>query len=329
MRGRDIQSSEQGASTVELALATLLCVPMAIFAVYAGEAFVASIKAQEAEISAGWETTAYLTHKYADGKSAKQRLEDAATDAATRVFDSLKDFDSFEKGGRVGLNGVFGYDQFDELKCKPTSAIVGFAAGLASDYLHADGWVNCQARVTFENRRAPTDAHKEFFHGEPKIIADSIKKMQMCGSGSTLKGCEPAGRGFTVFTDDWGLENPAPEEVGAYGGGNKHYWNVGNPMFSDTNTPEARAKLEEGLKIIAVGFGDQGETDKFKMGYMETVGKERTFSSHTGEAKLHLSPFHEKASKANEQCADLSEKMYEKRVKENYLAMPDRDWNGQ
>ncbi|HEY3448297.1 MAG TPA: hypothetical protein VGK67_18215 [Myxococcales bacterium] len=321
------ESGERGGAAVEFALVTMLCVPMAMYSIYAGEAFVASIKAQEAEISAGWETTAFLLHDYEGGGSGP--LAQVAEDAAKRVKADLQDFDSFAKGAQVGLHGVFGHDTFDELECE-TRGLKGFAAPLAGNFLHADGWVGCKAKVTFENRRAPTDAHKEFFHGQPKIIADTIKELKMCGSGDTLKGCTPDGtRGFVVFTDDWGLEDPAAEKVGDYGGGNKKYWTVGDTMYQATGTGGAQGMLTGGLKIIATGFGDKGDTPKFKMGYLDTICTTRSFPSHGGSMTAHLSICHEVASTANGNTADLSQKTYSTRDQKNYMAMPDPNWNEQ
>ncbi|MGC4121585.1 MAG: hypothetical protein QM765_44810 [Myxococcales bacterium] len=320
------ESGERGGAAVEFALVTMLCVPMAMYSIYAGEAFVASIKAQEAEISAGWETTAFLLHDYEGGGSGK--LADVAKAAADRVSNDLRDFDSFAAGSRNGLNGTFGYDRFEGLTCEP-SGLQGFAAPLAGNFLHADGWVNCRAEVSFENRRATKNAHSEFFKG-PKIIADTVAHLNMCGSGDTLKGCTPEGtRGFVVFTDDWGLEDPAAEKVGDYGGGNQKYWNVGNTMYQATGTGKAQGELTDGLKAIASGFGDQGDTPKFKMGYYDTVCTTRTFASHGGSMTAHLSICHEAASTANGNTEDLSKKTYGTRDQRNYMAMPKADWNGQ
>ncbi|MBI5543553.1 MAG: hypothetical protein HY901_06665 [Deltaproteobacteria bacterium] len=325
-----IRDEEQGGSIAEFALTTLLLVPMVIYTIYSGEAFVAAIKAQEAEIHAGWEITAYLTHSYNGGPSPTERLTSAATKSADRVKGELKDFDSFNNtGSRVGYLGVFGLNTLDDLKCEPRSVGVDFGPKVvAKDYLHADGWVGCKANVSYENKRAPTDAHLEFFNGTPKIISSSIAKLEMCGSGTKLRGCEPADtRGFVVFTDDWGLENPAAEKVGDYGGGNPEYWNVGADMYKyGTDAPQAVLKA---MFVLMVGTPDEkGETDKFKMGYMETVDTKRDFASHTGNASLHLSISHEEPSEANTNDEDLSTRSYaDQRTKDSYLAMPDPEWN--
>ncbi len=318
---------EQGGATVELALMSTLFVPMVIYAIYVGEAYVAGIKAQSAEIAAGWEVTAYLLHDYRNGNPASL-YDNALSRSANRAQESHKDFDSFDDTGRTGYLGVFGFDRLEYVRCQRRD-ISNFGPDVhGTKYLKKDfGWIGCEAETTFENRRATTDAHREMWHGRPKIIQDSFKRMRMCGSGETLKGCQPADgqRGFVVMTDDWGLENPAKVEVGS-SGPNQEYYKVGADMFGGLATTTAQAALVSTFGFL-VGALDQGATDTFKMGYMETIRTKRRFPSHGGSQSLHLSIDHEQASPANNQDANLSDKTYDDRHQTNYMGMQDPDWN--
>jgi len=327
LRRMQVRETDEGAAAVELALLTMLIVPMVVYTVYVGEAFITGIKAQEAEISAGWEITAFRLHAYNGGSSASNLLSGAANDAATRVKNNLIDFNSFQNGGSTtGAKGVWGDSTLQELNCAPRTSLTGFAGRFATDYLHSDGWVGCQAKVQFENKRAPVQAHGEFFGN--KIIQDSFKQMVMCGSGRTLKGCDSTNRGFVVFTDDWGLENPAQERVGDYGNGNPHYYNVGAAIY-DFGTMLPQAQLVATF-LAMVGAAEQGETSRFKMGYMRTIRDRRNVPSDGSAMRLHLSPQHENPSGANTQSRDLSETVYaNQRTRDHYLGEPDENWNKQ
>jgi len=329
------RAEERGAAAVEFALLTLLLVPLVIYVIYSGEAVTASIKAAEAEMSAGWEITAFRTHDYQSPGNAKSLLEGAANDSAVRVDPAISDFNSFHDAGTSGHWGVFGHMTIEKLECKRRTSNHGgdFGPSIGSSRLHKDGWVGCVTEVKFENRAAPTNAHLEFNQGKPKIIQSTFEKLTMGGLGPTFKGCDDAcqrdgKRGFLVLTDDYGLEDPKPTTVESYGSGNPKYYAVGNEMWSGTGGGMS-AGIVSGVTMALIGLGDQGNTGKFKMGYLKYITTKRSFGNHGGGMELHLTPEHEEANQATKNTEKLSQKSYDKRYKDNYMAMKDKDWNGQ
>jgi len=329
--------SEQGGATVEFALITMLLVPMVLYAIYAGESIAGGIKAMEAEISAGWEITAYRTHAY-DGGNARNLLDSAANDAATRTTNVLKDFDSFHDAGTNGYYGVFGHMTLDDVQCKVRDT--NYAGGMGpyvfgTDYLKRDGWVACQSAVHFENLKAVKNAHNEFFQNRPKIIQDSFNKLVMGGLGKNFKGCDGGDnstcptddkRGFVVLTDDYGLEDASEVTVGS-SGPNSKYYKVGDSMWGVAGVSAGAAGILTGVMAFLIGSMDQGDTGTFHMGYLSKIADTRSFGNDGGGMDLHLTPQHEKASEATKQTSDLSKNAYDRR--KNYYLAVDETWNNQ
>lgn len=331
MTSRLLRRSERGSSTVEFALLGLLLVPSVIYVVYGGEAVVAGINAQKAEISAGWSITAYLTHDFQSGATGASLLSGPAGDSADEAQNRLKDFDSFKDVGIDGYTGVFGYNQLRNVQCVPRSGAgagpdVEPGDGLGKSRLHADGWVGCQAEVHFENKKAIHNAHAEFFQGKPKIIQDSFDRLKMCGLGNTFKGCAADGeRGFVVFTDDWGLEDAKANAVGTQA--NTKYYNVGNEIWD--GSPGGVAGIVSGIFMKYIGMGEQGDTDTFKMGYLVAITTTRSFGNDGGGMTAHLSPHCEDATEATQGTSHLGEKGYGWRKRDHYLGLAAEGWNNQ
>lgn len=327
---------EEGAGTTEFALLTMLLVPMVVYVIYAGEAITTSMKAAEAEISAGWDITAYRTHAYSGG-SASSLLNAAASKTKGEVDDALADLDSYADTGRTGYRGVFGFTTVDGLECTARSSSNNggnYGPVTGKSYLHSDGWVACTTQTQFENKKAPKNAHREFYRSKPKILESAIEKLTIAGLGQSFKGCDnnctkDGKRGFLVLTDDYGLEDPNPTEVQQFGSGNRKYYNVGNKIWSNTGGG-AGAAIVTGVTGFLIGLTDQGQTGRFKMGYMRTIDTKRNFGNHGGGMQLHLSPDHETENRATKQTRDLSTEAYNnKRYQDHYLGMRDKNWNGQ
>ena len=334
MGTRLARGSERGGSAVEFALLGLLLVPSVIYAIYGGEAVVAGIKAQEAEISAGWSIPAYLAHDFAGGAAGAGLLGGPSSRSRDEARARLEDFDSFRDAGAGGPYGVFGYSQLTEVACGARASgsqagpDVGPGNGLGRSRLHPDGWVGCRAEVRFENRAAVRQAHAEFFEGRPEIVQSSFERLRMCGLGSTFQGCAGSKeRGFVVLTDDWALEDAAENPVGTQA--NRKYYAVGDEILS--GSPGGVSGVLNGVFRKYVGMGEQGDTDTFKMGYLVPITKRRnSFGNDGGGLDPHLSPHCEDASAATQQTGHLGQKGHEQwRKQDHYLGLLDRAWNGQ
>jgi len=332
---------EQGGATVEFAILTMVLVPLAIYVIYSGEAITYGIKAAEAEISAGWEATAYRVHDYAGSGNRQGLLEQAANTSATRVQERIKGFDSY-KGTGSGWHGVFGGATMGAngpLGCAPRDQGDKFGpsegpTGFGVEHLKSDGWIGCTTEVKFVNEHAVRNAHSEFFGTTVLIIGDSIKNLTMGGLGTNFRGCvdracpRDGKRGFLVLTDDYGLEDPQEVKVGS-DGDNKKYYKVGNAMWNKQG--QAGDVTAAPVTMALLQMGDKGNTGTFKMGYRSDMGTRScsndSFCNDGGGMTLHLSPYNEASIDATKHTKNLSNKAYDKRDKDNYMSMQDSKWN--
>lgn len=325
--------TEQGAAAAELALATMLIVPMALYSMYVGEAFVAGLKAQEAEIAAAWEITAYRLHNFRSG-SYTGLFGSAANRSADSVHNDLLDFDSFDRSNSHGrVNAVSEYE-FKELRCSRRGGSsagngMGPGWGLGGSFLYSDGWVGCQARVEFRNRFLPRNAHSEFFRNS-ELLPNEVSKLELCGLGNDPQGCRASrNRGMALLTGDWGLDNPRYNPLGTEK--NQEYWNVGNDIYKFFGGAYA------GTTAILLGFTplvyawDQAKTSTFRMTYRKTIKEQQDVSTAAGTFKAHASPHCDEDRPAIEEYThrirNMSAEVYSERTIGNYLGKNQAEWN--
>lgn len=322
---------DEGAATTEFALATLFIIPLILYTMYSGEAFLTAIKAQEAEIRAGWEVSAYRLHAY-NGGDYRSLYTNAAQRAETRVNDAMRDLDSFENRG-TGWRQAVGNATFDRVECRLRS---GNGAGPSvyplglPPQLHTDGYVGCQARVRYENVMLPIRPHREFIGND--LLPPELRRMEMCGNGSTVQGCEGTRMaGFVLLTDDWGLERGTQNPVGQQT--NREYYNVGRATYQMSGTPGLSLGYQAGQLAVnsAMGFllggADQGQTSTFKMGYLTAISNRRNVPSDGRGTDPHLTPWDEEAHQDTNNTRAISQRVYNERRNSTYLGKSDRNYN--
>src|SRR4051812_40177141 len=108
----------RGASTVEFALSLLLLLPALFYAIWVGENFHVGLKAQEAEIAAMWDATAYRVHDYRNGTGAASRLDGIAAATQFEMTAALKDLDSTADGPAT-KRYVGGVGRLEQVVCRP------------------------------------------------------------------------------------------------------------------------------------------------------------------------------------------------------------------
>jgi hypothetical protein len=334
---RKVRKAEEGAAAAELALATMLLVPMALYSMYVGEAFIAAIKAQEAEISAAWEITAYRLHNFGSGANYRSLYSQAANGAARRLETDLQDFDSFDTSNRSGrINAVSEYE-LTGVRCELRSgggagSNMGPGLGLGGGYLHSDGWVGCQADVEFRNRFLPRRIHSEFMRTD--LIPSDIATLQMCGMGNTPQGCRASRtRGMLVLTDDWGLEDPKKNPLGSQGRNrNIGYFNVGKSIYEVFGMAYVSGTL-----AVLGGFTpmvyamDQGSTTSFRLAYSQRISDQQSVSTASGSFTAHVSPHCDyddsRIEPYTHRIRNMSAEVYRERDTGNYLGKQQADWN--
>jgi hypothetical protein len=339
---RNALRNESGGAVVEFALSTILLVPMALYSIYVGEAFIAGAKAQEIEISAAHDISAFLLHDYTGG-GFRGLYTNAIDNSADRALSDLRDFDSFRRGSG-GLEMVTSRARFSALpegmECQlrtdlDSGAFRRIPGVPYPSALHREGFVNCKAQVTVQNFFIAKKGYAEFHPGGPDLMPTSIATLKICGIGEDLRGCKggsgrPGSRGFWLLTDDWGLEDSRPNPVGTQD--NNKYYFVGKQAYGSLG--QGSTMIVAGIAALGIFppplLGDQAKTSTFKMGYLKNIREARNISPQDrGERRAHLSPLEEdrKAFPYTDSTLEVSNVMYTERRRGHYLGKQDPQWN--
>ncbi|HYH95663.1 hypothetical protein [Hyalangium sp.] len=308
---------ERGAATVEVALSMLLLIPTALYAIYAGEAFLAGTRAQEAEISATWDITGFLLHDYDNGQDYEAGPDgdpslyvDVTQRAANRIEASLSGMDSYRGGGN-GQQMVISRQRLDNVDCRPMDARYILNRALLTyqaipyqtrEYLHRGGYVVCSARVRFSPQLMPRDM-RGGYTSKVNLLSDALANgFSVCGNGSTLWGC--AGEhvpGIITLTNDWGLEDGRSNPVGT--DNNPKYYKVGEKVFNlkweragenDIAGGIGSQQVTEAMRFMLDEVkGDWGRTSEYKLAFYNDMSRERDYpdNDHGGQAQAHVSPW--------------------------------------
>ncbi len=312
-------SSEEGAALTEFALMTLFLIPLMLYAMFSGEAFISAIKAQEAEIAAGWDLTAYRYNAY-EGGSTRSQYTLATGSTANRVTTEMRDLDSYRQSGGAGMTQVTTRTTLASVRCALRTGSMGglapYNAGLPQQFLHSDGYVGCQAQVRLENVFLPRRLHQEFIRSE--LITSRIARMTMCGLGATVQGCTGSrAAGFMLLTDDWALSNGAANPVGTQL--NRGYYNVTNSVYGLGGGSTAGTAAVTAAMAFLLLSADQGTTSTLKLGYLSPVFSRRLVPTDMGFHDPHLSPWDEEAHLDTSFTPGISSRVYTERSNGRYM----------
>ncbi|MBL8951787.1 MAG: hypothetical protein JNK82_13475 [Myxococcaceae bacterium] len=294
-------SRRRGASTVELALGLLLIVPCVLYGVHAGELFIVGAKAQEAEIQAAWDVTAYRYHDYETANGAavpsnvQARYDAVATAVSTNIDAELADLNSYATSGRRGVTLVAGRAEFQgrAVTCErrdlrpggylerdhvlpfssfdfgtnpwwPTRAPEqeqAFRGTLTREHL-----ITCRSRLRHTTLWVPTTWMQDFSN---ERLNPLVAPMVFGGLGSSLNGTRSGSQpslGMAMLTDDWAVEDEnrvSRDEVAMKVGFSS------NPKFY-----RAAERVHEALSVY---FGDEQLNEDMTMllGHRFMHGEER------------------------------------------------------
>ncbi|MFL5347667.1 MAG: TadE/TadG family type IV pilus assembly protein [Hyalangium sp.] len=310
---------ERGASTVEVALSMILLIPTALYSIYVGEAFILGARAQEAEIAASWDITAYRLHDFingfdfeADPEGGPSLYRDISSRAANRVRRQMAGLNSFYGTGN-GQHLVVSQQSLERVECAPRDArgllgdsLLTFQATPVGtrEYLHRGGYINCQAEVRFTPLYMPRDL-RQGLHSKEDLLSNGLAAgFTLCGSGDTLRGCSGKYSGVMVLTNDWGLEDGTRSRVGQ--NDNQKYFNVGEKVYeakywadsSDIAGGIGTQQIKESLQfLLDEDNKDYGDTSKFKFGFynpMSTVHQYPANDHSNPKDSAHLSGWNDR-----------------------------------
>ncbi len=313
----------RGAATVELALSLLMLIPVVLYAIYAGELFLAATRAQEAEITAGWDMTAYRMHDYEFGyRRQGEYSPDTAVDTQRAVAEAvprrvrreLGRMDSFQRGNTAtgGRRFLLTEQRLEALTCQPFNAqshqplltFEGIPNGVR-EYLHRGSYMACRAQVRFTSPYMPqrlregTASQVDLLH---ERLRNDGRGFTLCGLGGSLRGCD-GDRGFIVLTDDWGLEDATESPVTTWWlAENFKYANVGSSIYHRAPEPVVDGHGFEGgtgakqvrftMDFLLGNARDYAYTSDFKFGFRNPSSEMQTFEVEGGAMdRAHLTPW--------------------------------------
>ena len=313
----------RGAATVELALSLLLLVPVLLYAIFSGEAFLAGTRAQEAEITAGWDMTAYRMHDYIDGyredaetdvfrgDAASDTQRQVATAVPLRVRQSLGGMDSYRRDNTAPARRTLlvSEQQLEGLSCEPFNVqgrdalltFEGIPHGVR-EYLHRGSYMACRARVSVRPHHLPLRMREGYTAKEDLLYERIQSGFTMCGLGGSLRGCDE-NRGFIVLTDDWGLEDPRQSPVASWRDAlNQKYARVGNSIYHRAPDPvrdlhgleggAGAMKIRDAMNFLLDTEDDYGDTSHFKFGFLTPYDElQRVPVEGGGMDEGHLTPW--------------------------------------
>jgi hypothetical protein len=341
---------------VELAVSATLIVSALLIAIYAGEAFFAASRAQEAEISAGWDMTAYRLHDfdnavdYEGGENSPYNRVSRLV--SRRVAGELSGMDSYARPGvREGRRFVLSEQRLAGLQCAPMDARdlndVGVGNALltfdglplsADEFLHRGGYVACRAQVNFTSPYMPRD-YRDGHGDRVDLLAERLRNgFNVCGLGKSLRGCDGAHTaGFVVLTNDWALEDARPSAVGKNEDGNGKYYRVGRSIYNVDPVYDSKGEKEGGIggqqirEALTFLLDEQdteyGDTSHFKFGFREYASQLQDIDvdARGGQREAHLTPWDDGESSIFTNSSRNVSQNY--RSRHFYLGHPDEDFN--
>ncbi len=349
---------KRGAATTEFLLSTLLIIPVLLYAIWIGEVFAVGAKAQEAEISAMWDATAYRVHDFDDGTDALDHLDAIASATQASVGGNLDDLDSTQDTGLSRRRFVGGWGTV-QLRCQTLTArqlqsedVPGFqmfrairtdegraADDTASRFLQQAGTVTCRARATYTAEFMPSWVLPQFSRREVmrEVDRNGFVFFGVGGSedGEAVSQGGDVRSGAYLLLDDWSVEegNVNGDQAGTNAGGSR------NPKFF--HVAEAVAKLEgdtvteeqlrEVNEALLGNSNDPAKSAEFKFSLHLDLDEKRIFDPDQGERRPYLFPYEDGERPHDGDNGDELPSLHRvslERVRNNYLGQRDPEFLG-
>lgn len=214
-----------GSSTVEFMLFLVVFIPIILYSLYITDALFDWLKAQEAAGAAAWEFSGELLHDYSGGYAHATKYSAAVSAVRTRLKARYTGLDGWDTAGPSKRVTPATSASLKSLDCQTLTSIkeplesasAAFPSGLGAK-LHTGGMVQCQSSVDILNvyfggkpiehyMDQPSQHWWSTAGGAvPLYSSRMLSAMTLCGVGTPRGGCSGNGSGFTLLTDDWGLE---------------------------------------------------------------------------------------------------------------------------
>jgi hypothetical protein len=296
----------RGGAIVELAISTVLLVPLILYSTWFADVGHWKLKLEEATIGTTMDLTAWKVNDFSradpnfDGyyRNAIRGVTDGATSMKRRMATSL---DSAMPNRHTFESAVFVRPQALQVDCydfpggKPNTMTVNFTqnegrAGQDVPELNKNTWVTCNSRARIHTAGMP-QKYKEM-NSASTLFASSWSTFELCGVGPGVQGCGTArSAGLSIMLDDWGLWDVSAYEDAQvpmtltkwnrdlpdpaytcldHGGGphiNSDYFKMAKRYWRTPPGAETSPSLIDDVMAIAGVAGDLGLTDYFHLSY--------------------------------------------------------------
>jgi hypothetical protein len=198
----------RGQATVELALGSIVFVTVLLVGIHFAEAAWISLKVQEAQTWALWETTHHrVQQREADGSSTLGPLTDtldASNGVGAQAQRRYKDFSGLSaSGGRAVITQALTQGEGMDVMCREDRAAHFEAPGIAKPIFEDRGAFWCRSEAKLQAIRMP----KSFLQADDGSFFQAptfrMTAMKVCGLGLPKNGaCEGKAE---LLTNDWGF----------------------------------------------------------------------------------------------------------------------------
>lgn len=208
-------ASRRGQATVELALGSIVFVGVLMIGIHLAEYSQLSLKVQEAETAAIWETTHHRVQtRGVSGATSSAPFDETlntSTGVAPRTQQRYEDFDGLSgtNGGNI-IGRALTQGSGVRIRCDAEPSLHFRASVTAREVLWDVGGVRCTADASVRAIRIPKSFLQKEDDGFFKHTLVRSEPMPVCGMGLPVGGqCLGA---LSILTNDWGLTGTETEQ---------------------------------------------------------------------------------------------------------------------
>lgn len=222
-----LHTDQQGGAVVELAIASVVFVPLIMFGAWFSDVAHWKLKLEEASVGATLDLTAWKVHDFSKTHPDFGQLYQSAVDGVTQGPDSIPgrmrtSFDSAKPGAFTYTESVFVLPKNLRVSCsdflggKPSSRIENFTMnegrpGEEAPELNKHAWVTCKASARMKTAGLP-ETYQEM-NSVQWFFRPSWASFKLCGVGPGAQGCGAArADGLSIMLDDWALSGAGHHE---------------------------------------------------------------------------------------------------------------------
>ena len=218
---------QQGGAIVEFAIATVVLVPLILYANWFADVAHWKLKLEEATVVSTMDMTRFRVNNFSSTDPNFGALYSHATDAVSSGSGSIhakmsSSFDSAKPNAPTYASAVFARPRNLRVQCDDyvgrgtpgTVANYDMNEGRQDEHvkeLNIHSWVTCRSQAKIGTLGMPQ--HFQEMDSSKDLYKSSLTSLAMCGIGPGMHGCGSArDNGLSIMLDDWALWDPKQNE---------------------------------------------------------------------------------------------------------------------